>query len=350
MNAPVDPATIEPLLHDAQGQPPLAGMGKFFRDDQGETFQPHRPEHRGMAAIIGVLALEDGRWMARDNGFRIDSPIFATRAQALRCSIARRIKTFRRFGRQSDGIHWEWEIVGRMVEWALSLKPEVTSHGEQQEGATASAKAEEQAPPHCAPAPTEASPVTDPIVAELTNQYRARRFLDRIPSGHDIDLATDKIEIDGDIAFRTARCACGADFKCPASKFDATVELHFQKIESQIGKVETAGATESQNNGSQDPAPSDTRGVATPRSDAPTDPAVLAQSAGAAGSTNDDDDQLWEALKSSAWRAAPNTPAAPALLPARPPERIERLERATLYLGDCREILGELGGGRRSGH
>lgn len=225
MNVRPDPATIEPLLQTASGEPPLAGMGKMFRDDQGEIFQPTNPDRRSHAAIIGILELENGSWLARDRGFRIDGPVLPSRDLALRCSIACAIRRFRDMARRTEGGEiWTTDIAGRMIEWALTLKP---------------AK-----PPRSFAAAIDAvaatvATKTDPVVAEFVAQHKARKVF---PADHAICMTMDYSDVDRPM--QVAACECGKSFRYPPSQYEvqnAAIEAHWQSCDDLPNKVDGKG-------------------------------------------------------------------------------------------------------------
>jgi hypothetical protein len=111
------------VLRTADGEPPLGIGGLAFRDDQGEMFAPS--DSYRAAGLIGVLELQTGQWIAHP--FTLSGkPLFDRREAALRFAIARMVRKARKYMRngEGEGTHWTEGYAGRVIEWALSLKPE----------------------------------------------------------------------------------------------------------------------------------------------------------------------------------------------------------------------------------
>lgn len=111
------------VLRNAAGEPPLAGMGRYFRDDQAEVLQHDNPAYRNGFTKIAIVELSDGRWLV---GLRADGNVVATRVEALRTAIGRLIRFARKARatpKDGEGTHWNEGYAGRVIEWALSLKP-----------------------------------------------------------------------------------------------------------------------------------------------------------------------------------------------------------------------------------
>lgn len=113
------------VLRTIEGEPPLGIGGLAFRDDQGEVFDHDNPRYRSPATRIGVLALEGGTWLAHPPGFRIDGTQHASREAALRSAIAALVRKARKNMRkkEGEGTSWNKGYAGRVIDWALSLKP-----------------------------------------------------------------------------------------------------------------------------------------------------------------------------------------------------------------------------------
>jgi hypothetical protein len=338
-----DPNLIAPLLQTATGEPPQAGMGRFFRDDQGEIFEPDNPQHRSAVAIIGVLPLDNGQWLVRHNGFSIDNPQFPTREAALRCSIARKIKDFRRFARQSadQGIHWDAGAAGRMIEWALSLKPSVArikseSADEPQAETQADSCQQERSqdeehlerarhprPAHSAQSEASdaekesAGPpahITDPVVAELVAQNKARKVY---PAGHVVHHTIDYSDPDKPMSI--GACDCGASFAYRPSQhheMDAAIEAHWQKFDKGDDHVHQEPALQTQAEAAPREERAEARGdepIATEAS--PPAQSVAPETAGAvanpalAGSLPDDPDWMLKLAEKLAWKDEDDAPA-----------------------------------------
>jgi hypothetical protein len=75
------------ILRNAAGEPPLersyAGA-TFFRDDQGEMFVHPAEAYRTPATRIGILELDNGRWLALPPSFHVERPQYDSREAALR--------------------------------------------------------------------------------------------------------------------------------------------------------------------------------------------------------------------------------------------------------------------------
>lgn len=113
-------------LRTASGQPPLGIGALAFRDDQGEIFEHDNPRYRSPSTRIGVLALEGGKYLAHPPGFRVDGKQHVSREIALRSAIAAMVRKARKNARakEGQGTHWSEGYAGRVIDWALSLKPE----------------------------------------------------------------------------------------------------------------------------------------------------------------------------------------------------------------------------------
>lgn len=114
-----------PDLRTAAGEPPRGAGGEAFGADQGEMFEHWSEAYRTLSTRIGVLELEGGKWLAFP--FGVDRPQYASRADALRAGIAQMVRKARRYMRtgEGQGTHWSEGYGGRVIEWALSLKPPV---------------------------------------------------------------------------------------------------------------------------------------------------------------------------------------------------------------------------------
>ncbi|EJN14720.1 DNA methylase [Bradyrhizobium sp. YR681] len=113
------------VLRTIEGEPPLGIGGLAFRDDQGELFEHDNPRYRSPSTRIGVLALEGGSWLAHPPGFRVDGRQFVSREAALRAAVAAMVRKARKNMRakEGEGVNWTEGYAGRVIEWALALKP-----------------------------------------------------------------------------------------------------------------------------------------------------------------------------------------------------------------------------------
>lgn len=296
MNARPDPSTIEPLPHTAKGEPPLSQSKRGFLDSQGEMFQPDIASHRSHATWIGVLQLDNGKWLSHRSGFAVDDPQFDSREQALRASIAYAIRRFRRYGRNQYGEQWEWGLVGRLRDWALSLKPEKDLRHESGVAAESvighQAASDDRLGDHSAPssAPIKNdSKITDPLVAEYVAQHKARKAF---PAGHVIHHTMDFS--DPDKPMRVGVCDCKATFRFKPSQhneMDAAIEAHWQKFEPECGASHASGAS--------------------------IEPAPLPTADGAGSPYTDPDDWMLRLAEKLAWKDedAAITEPAPLILP-----------------------------------
>jgi hypothetical protein len=130
MNVAAAKASAPVILRNAAGEPPLGSAGAFFRDDQGEMFVHPAEAYRTPATRIGILELDNGRWLALPPSFHVERPQYDSREVALRAAIASLIRRARKYMRnkEGEGTHWTEGYAGRVIEWALSLKPEKALH------------------------------------------------------------------------------------------------------------------------------------------------------------------------------------------------------------------------------
>jgi hypothetical protein len=188
MNVAAAKASAPVILRNAAGEPPLGSAGAFFRDDQGEMFVHPAEAYRTPATRIGILELDNGRWLALPPSFHVERPQYDSREAALRAAIASLIRRARKYMRnkEGEGTHWTEGYAGRVIEWALSLKPEKALH----QGTAAVAAAPSGHPGLAGDAADSEAGVTDdtrgepagaviqnsdPVVAELLAAHRARK-------------------------------------------------------------------------------------------------------------------------------------------------------------------------------
>jgi hypothetical protein len=227
MNAPArtTPATL--ILRNAAGEPPLGIGGLAFRDDQGEIFF-YDPD-RSPAARFGVLELEDGSWLVHP--FHVDSVRFADRNAALRFAIAGLIRKARKYMRakEDEGIHWSEGLGGRVIEWALGLKPEKPA----KEISPAANNAKDLTPK------MTVEEITDPVVAELYSAYLKRKVY---PAGHYFSRTNPVVN--GQMV-NMATCECGncvISFKWGSNdRVTAAEEAHLQSFDHLPEKVDGRG-------------------------------------------------------------------------------------------------------------
>ncbi len=279
-----DPNPIEPILHTAKGEPPRSESGRGFLDSQAEMFQPDIAAHRCAHTWIGVLELDNGKWLAYRTGFAINDPQYDGRAVALRVSIAAAIRKFRRFGRNQYGERWEWGLVGRICDWALSLKPQVPDPSDVLDNIDSKIienASDREAKPAAAAAHEADLQITDPIVAELVAQNKARELY---PPGHVVRRTIDYSDPDKPMSI--GACDCGASFAYRPSQhhqMDAAIEAHWQKFDALPDKVDGRGQ----------PIKSENAAVANPAAPDPASPDSKAhRPASGAGSSYSDDDDL----------------------------------------------------------
>jgi hypothetical protein len=193
-----------PVLRSAAGEPPLGAGGAFFRDDQGELFEHPSESYRTPATLIGVLELEGGTWLARPPSFHVTRPQYQSRDAALRAAIASMVRRARKFMKngEGEGTHWTEGFAGRVIEWALSLKPAKISY----QGAAADAAPRSGHPGIELPQESDASArmeeprsatdnspkpeITDPVIRELVAAHRARKIY---PAGHTFSMTNPVI-------------------------------------------------------------------------------------------------------------------------------------------------------------
>lgn len=69
--------------------------GYFWSQNEGDHYQLHG-RHADGGALLWVVPLNDGRWLAQPPGSFLQGPYFATREAALRTAVARVLVNFRR--------------------------------------------------------------------------------------------------------------------------------------------------------------------------------------------------------------------------------------------------------------
>ncbi|WP_445222226.1 DNA methyltransferase [Bradyrhizobium sp. Pa8] len=205
-------------LRTLSGEPPLGIGGLAFRDDQGEFFEHDNPRYRSPATRIGVLALQGGTWLAHPPGFRIDGKQHASREAALRSAIAAMVGKARKNVRvkEGEGTSWSEGYAGRVIDWALSLKPA---------GAPASAP---QALDQKTYAEIDAgATISDPVVASLVEAHGLRR---QFPAAHLFSMTT---EVDDGRIVSVATCKCGHGLRFGSNDYvrmNAAIEAHWRRF------------------------------------------------------------------------------------------------------------------------
>jgi DNA adenine methylase len=242
------------------GEPPLGIGGLAFRDDQGEIFEHDNPRYRSPSTRIGVLALEGGKYLSHPPGFRVDGRQHVSREIALRAAIAAMVRKARKCmrAREGEGAHWSEGYAGRVIDWALSLKPAKQGmvQGATEQGATvighpgddtlgnaetvseagvtddtgsALACALNQTLDQKTYAAIDAgAAISDPIVRDLVEAHEKRR---QFPASHTFAMTTDVA--DGRI-ISVATCKCGQVFKFGSNDFlrmNAACEAHWRRFD-----------------------------------------------------------------------------------------------------------------------
>jgi DNA methylase len=254
MTARVVITTGLPVLRSAAGEPPLGADGEAFRVDQGEIFEHWSEAYRTPSTRIGVIELQNGKWLAFP--FGIDREQHDTRDAALRAGIVQMVRKARRYMRSGEGqgTHWTEGYAGRVIEWALSLKPTTDARAQLRQGDKAmkgtapqpagmqSQTQGEDRPARPDPLPPSASErdywihgdddavqlTRDPIVRHLVEEHRSRKVF---PAKHTVSM-TNPIE-DGTILI-LATCKCGHVIKFGAGdqlRVDAAIEAHWRRFD-----------------------------------------------------------------------------------------------------------------------
>jgi hypothetical protein len=175
---------------------------------------------------IGVLELENGKWMAHPPGFRVAIPVFfVSREDALTdASDEMVIRAQRYMGNgEGDGTHWTADFGGQVIRWAKSLLQ----------------PAEQASVPSDVLANID-QPISDPIVAELVAAHRARKVY---PAGHTFSMTNPVINKK---MVTLGTCSCGDSFSYPYGsagfeRMDAAIEAHWQKFDHLPERVDGRG-------------------------------------------------------------------------------------------------------------
>jgi hypothetical protein len=130
-----------PIFRTCNGEPPLGHRGEFFLPEQGEMFD-FDARYSVPATRLGVLALDSGAWLASPPSFHVGRRQYPSREAALRAAIAGMVRRARKYMRAKDGEGTQWTDghAGRVIAWALALKPKkarglLTSTGNAPRGA-----------------------------------------------------------------------------------------------------------------------------------------------------------------------------------------------------------------------
>ena len=228
-------ALATPVLRNAAGEPPLGSAGAFFRDDQGEIFQHPIESYRVPGTVIGVLELDNGKWLAKPPSFSVSLRQHDSREQALRIAIAAMVRRARKYARNKDGegTHWSEGYAGRVIEWALSLKPERDVDVPQgtSEGTWCGTLTDKMANEELTIAGYEASDggaeLSDPVVKFLVEQHGLRM---QFPAKHTFSMTTEVA--DGRIV-SVATCKCKQVFKFGSNDYlrmNAAIEAHWRRF------------------------------------------------------------------------------------------------------------------------
>jgi hypothetical protein len=253
MNAPARATASTPILRNAAGEPPLGPQGLTFRDDQGEMF--HFDRERYPSIKIGVLELENGKWLAHPPGFRVEVPVFfVSREDAMTDAADEMVIRAQRYmgNGEGDGTHWTADFGGHVIRWALSLKevadparrrPTVEGqhpilrdtalgNGVANGDASAAPRSSIEEVTELTIAGYEASDagasLSDPIVRYLVEQHGLRK---QFPAKHNFSMTTEVA--DGRVV-TVATCACKkVTFKFGSNDYlrmNAAIEAHWRRF------------------------------------------------------------------------------------------------------------------------
>jgi hypothetical protein len=217
-----------PVLRNAAGEPPLGTDGAFFRIDQGEMFENPDERYRPASARIGVLELEDGRWLAHPDGFRVDLPIFfASRDAALSHAVdevVRRAETYMA-AKPGEGMQWSVEYGKAVIAWAEKLRP--AQAADRADGLANIDQPVTEADFANYERIDAGAVISDPVVAFLCEEYAKRK---QFPAKHTIAM-TNPIE-DGRV-MTVGTCSCGHVIKFIGGDYrrmDAAIEAHWRRF------------------------------------------------------------------------------------------------------------------------
>lgn len=112
-------------LRTASGEYPTGSpSGHHFSAYQGEWFTPDNERLRGIDAQVGVLPLNNCKWLGHPrHGFAVYDAQFETREAALRASVAEVIGRWRRNARGKGLQRYSAWPVPQLIAWARSLVP-----------------------------------------------------------------------------------------------------------------------------------------------------------------------------------------------------------------------------------
>lgn len=174
----------------------------------------------------------------------VEYPDGLSREQALRNAIAEQIRRSRKYMRNGEGQGTSWSdgFAGRVIEWALSLKPEtrktgseeITSDASADNGLAAKAPSEEITP-------ADDVGITDSVIRALCEAERARKAY---PPGHTFRMTNPFIN--GHMV-TLGTCECGVNFSFPytyegrAQRMPAAIEAHWQTFDHLTDQVDGRG-------------------------------------------------------------------------------------------------------------
>ncbi|MGJ5163189.1 DNA methyltransferase [Bradyrhizobium sp. HKCCYLR1051] len=256
-------AMTAPILRTAAGEPPLGRGGEFFLPEQGEILAHDNPRYRTPSTTIVVLALDGGAWLASPPSLHVSRPQYPSRDAALRAGIAALIRRARKYMRNAEGQGTQWTegYAGRVIEWALSLRPQRGSaagsdgsasgpqppiqfggSGKEWAGSPSARRQDTASSPEMdgrvKPGHDEQGDIADPIVRALCAAHRARKAY---PAGHTFGM-TNPI-VNGHMV-TMGTCSCGEVFSFTwgaRERMDAAIEAHWQRFDHLPGKTNGAG-------------------------------------------------------------------------------------------------------------
>ncbi|MGJ5149845.1 DNA methyltransferase [Bradyrhizobium sp. HKCCYLR1023] len=252
MSAPT--VLAAPILRTAAGEPPLGRGAEFFLPEQGEILAHDNPRYRTPSTTIVVLALDGGAWLASPPSLHVSRPQYPSRDAALRAGIAALVRRARKYMRNAEGQGTQWTegYAGRVIEWALSLKPATTSKAAKnitenipgsgdvaEETGWAPAVAswcdtmtDQMAREELCIAGYQASDagveLSDPVVRYLVEQHGLRK---QFPAKHIFSMTRDVA--DGRIV-SVATCACKQVLRFGSNdqlRMNAAIEAHWRQFD-----------------------------------------------------------------------------------------------------------------------
>jgi hypothetical protein len=242
-------AITQCVLRTVDGEPPLSPDARAFRADQGEILEHENMGYRSPSTRIGVLELDNGKWLSFP--FGVDRPRFDSREQALRAGIAAMVRKARRYMRskEGEGTHWTEGYGGRIIDWALSLKPvKGLVQGASGDAAPPSGHPGSEVDSEAGVTDDTAGPLSgalnqsettaDPVIRELLEAHRTRKAF---PAGHTFSM-TNPI-VNGHMV-TLGTCSCGDSFSYAYGSYermDAAIEAHWQKFDDLPENIDGRG-------------------------------------------------------------------------------------------------------------